>query len=304
MNFKDKNILVTGGAGFVGSKISEKLIELGANVTILDNLKTGRMELIPEKAMFYFGSVDNYKIVKTLCFKKDYVFHLASNVLLDESISADIDTNIIGTLNLLDCINKETRLVYTSTSSVYGNNKKLDLIGESAPIDLLSSYSISKFSAENYIKLKSKNYNIVRYSNIYGPNQSPYNPKCGVISKFLTSETINITGDGSDVRDFTYIDDAVILTLALATTPHANTIYNCSTGIGTNLLDLAKMCAKITNKPIQTIGKRSIDNINKRVVDNFKARTILGWEPKTNLHDGLNKTHEYVKNCCSDTLRP
>ncbi len=309
-NLSGKKILVTGGAGFVGSNISNYLVKNGAKVTILDDFFTGKREFIKDfPCTIIEGTVADAETVRKAVSGNDIVFHLAArNIIVSNSKPReDLEVNVIGTFNVLEaCKNSQTsRLVYTSTASVYGNPKTLP-ISEDAEKLFLSFYSASKFSGEVYANAFYEVFGvpitIVRYSNVYGYNQSPGNPYCGVIGKFMNAairnEPIQIHGDGEQTRDFTFIDDAVWATVEAALVPKAiGETYNIGTGVDVSVNKLAEAIIQITGSKstIQNIDRRDIDNIRRRVINIEKIRHELKFSPQANLTSGLEKTFAWMK---------
>jgi len=308
--FAGRRCLVTGGAGFVGSQVAERLLSLGAQVTILDDFTTGREELVPAAAVLHRGSVTDKPLVNQLVGEADHIFHLAARVLSSSTsdVLTDAEVNIGGMLNLLialrDSPRRDRRLVYSGTTSIYGNPSHLPCTEDERP-SILSPYAASKYAAESYChvfyELFQVPFSIVRYSNVYGPHQSPRNPYCGVISKFLIAaqagQPLGIHGSGMQTRDFTYIDDAVTATLLAAIVPRAEgQIFNVGTGVETTILSLAETVQRITGSrsEIQYIDRRDIDNVQRRVMNIEKARQVLRWIPVTHLHTGLTRTNQWL----------
>lgn len=308
---KGRRVLVTGGAGFVGSQVAGKLVSLGARVTVLDDLTTGREELLPEGLeRFLKGCVTDADTVRGLVESHDLVFHLAARVLASSTkdIYSDYRVNIGGTLNVLlaarDLGAKAPPVVYTSTTSVYGNPRALP-ITEEEPTNILSPYAASKFAAESYSHAFVEMYGlpivVVRYSNVYGPHQSPRNPYCGVVSRFLEAglqgAPLCIHGSGMQTRDFTFIDDAVLATLLAGLTPRAvGEVFNIGSGVETNVRELARLVSTLVRPEprVEYIDRRDIDNVQRRVVNIEKARRLLRWVPETPLERGLAVTLEWL----------
>lgn len=311
-NLTGRKVLVTGGAGFVGSRLAGKLVTLGAQVTVLDDLTTGRKELLPAGLdRFLEGSVTEAETVRELVRENEYVFHLAARVLASSTkdIYSDYQVNIGGTLNVLlaarDLGSKAPPIVYTSTTSVYGNPRALPIV-EDEPTNILSPYAASKFAAESYAHAFVEMYGlpivIVRYSNVYGPHQSPRNPYCGVVSKFieaaLKGAPLCIHGSGMQTRDFTFIDDAVLATLLAGLTPRAlGEVFNIGSGVETNVRELARLVCSLgrPESQVEFIDRRDIDNVQRRVVNIEKARRILRWVPETPLDRGLATTLAWLR---------
>src|SRR5436190_2984632 len=224
---ENARVLVTGGAGFIGNNLVRRLMREGARVTVLDDLFTGRLENLPRKGFeFVQGSVCDPAIVEKLVSDAEIVFHAAARniVVSTRNPREDFETNIGGTLNMLLAARatngRVKRMVYTSSTSVYGNPKYLP-INEDDHLSLLTPYAVSKLGGENYCMAFFESYGVpttaVRYSNVFGPGQDPANPYCGVVAKFIDSlfagQAPVIHGDGNQTRDFTYIDDAVEATV-------------------------------------------------------------------------------------------
>jgi UDP-glucose 4-epimerase len=306
-SFGGRRILVTGGAGFVGGALTQKLVEAGARVTVLDDLFTGNPETVPTGAEFVQGSVTDEKLVDELVAANSLVFHMAARNIIASTANPrdDFATNIGGTLNILLAAraNKVDRVVYTSSASVYGNPRSIP-INEDDVLVPLTPYAVSKLAGENYCQAFYESYGLptacVRYSNVFGPGQRPDNPYCGVVSKFLVDahagRSLSVHGDGEQTRDYTYVDDAVEATLLAAIRPRAEgEVFNVGTGIETSVNGLAEAIGSALNTPvtITKIDRRDIDNIRRRVVNIEKARRMLRWTPQVTLEQGLGRTAEW-----------
>ncbi len=238
-------MLVTGGAGFVGSNLARRLIAEGARVTILDDFFTGKLSNLAGLDGRYTmvrGTVTDLETVMNLVAQAKIVFHLAARNIIASTRNPleDFQTNIGGTLNILMAARDRQieRVVYTSSVSVYGNPKYLP-INEDDRISLLTPYAVSKYGGEGYCQAFYESYDlpvaVVRYSNVYGPWQDPANPYCGVIAKFIDKVKAGLApeihGDGQQTRDFTFVDDAVEATLIAALSPKAEgEVINIGTG--------------------------------------------------------------------------
>ncbi|HSB93132.1 MAG TPA: NAD-dependent epimerase/dehydratase family protein [Flavitalea sp.] len=309
--FSGKKILITGGGGFIGSNLVKRLVQEDCELTVLDDFFTGSREHIKSlPCEIIEGTVTDVELVNKCVSGKDIVFHLAARniIISNKNPREDLEVNVVGSFNVFEaCRNHNvSRVVYSSTSSIYGNPKILP-ISEDAENLFLSFYSASKFSAEVYAKAFHEVYGlpiaVVRYSNVFGYNQSPSNPYCGVIGKFLDSALANtpitIHGDGEQTRDFTFIDDAVQATIQCAVAPKAiGETYNVGTGVEVSVNTLAGMIRDVTGTTceIQYIDKRDIDNIRRRVVNIEKARHELKYSPQFTLKRGLEKTVEWFRN--------
>jgi UDP-glucose 4-epimerase len=210
--------------------------------------------------------------------------------------------NVGGSYNVFEaCLEHNVKkVVYASTSSIYGNPKRLP-VQENDEKRFLNFYSASKYSAEIYAKTFHEVFDlpvtILRYSNIYGPYQTPANPYCGVIGKFITAALegtpLMVHGDGRQTRDYTYIDDAVEATIAAAVYPQTTgQDYNIATGIQTSVLDLANAIIRITqsSSPIEHVENRDIDNIRFRCIDVEKSKKDLHYQPEYQIEKGLQST--------------
>ncbi|UCD93589.1 MAG: NAD-dependent epimerase/dehydratase family protein [Candidatus Zixiibacteriota bacterium] len=311
IDFTGTTVLVTGGAGFVGSNCVERIVRAGGKVIVLDDLFTGALENISEGVPYEFvqGSVTDYELVRNLMTRVDYVAHLAArNIIIStKNPFEDFQTNIGGTLNILMAARevKPKRIVYTSSASIYGNPKIIPISEDESPLTF-SPYSVSKLAGENYCYAFYETYfvavTVVRYSNIYGPRQNPDNPYCGVVSKFImTAEaggSIQVHGDGHQTRDFTYVDDAVDGTLTALLSPRADGMsFNLGTGSETSIIDMVNILSELLGKKIacEHIDRRDIDNIRRRVLNIERARTRLRWQPRVTLREGLRRTIEWYR---------
>jgi UDP-glucose 4-epimerase len=311
IDFTDSTVLVTGGAGFIGSNVVDRIVKAGGRVIVLDDLFTGSLDNIDSGIPYEFveGSVSDYELVRDLMAKSDFVAHLAArNIIIStKNPFEDYKINIGGTLNILMAA-RETRpkgIVYTSSASIYGNPKILPILEDETPLTF-SPYSVSKLAGENYCYSFYETYfvpvSVVRYSNIYGPHQNPANPYCGVISKFIQSiednQPVQVHGDGHQTRDYTYVDDAVEATLLALLSPRADgMVFNVGAGTETSVLDLTAMISELMGKPAryEHIDRRDIDNIRRRVLNIERIRTRLRWQPQVTLREGLRRTINWYR---------
>lgn len=305
-------VLVTGGAGFVGSNVVGRLIECGARVTVLDDFFSGRIENLPSQGPnleVVHGSVTDESVVDELVRGADFVVHMAArNIIVStKNPREDFATNIGGTLNVLIAArdSRVRRTVYTSSASVYGNPRYLP-INEDDATNMLSPYAVSKFGGENYCRAFFESFGLpvsaVRYSNVYGPMQRPDNPYCGVVAKFFEAAASGraplIHGDGEQTRDYTYVGDAVDATLLALVSPRSEgQVYNVGTGRETSVNQLVETILRVTGSTAEAthVDRRDIDNIRRRVLNIEKARRELRWIPETTLERGLKKTHDWLR---------
>lgn len=310
MPFTGTKVLVTGGAGFVGSNLVDRLVEMNANVIVLDDLFTGRTSNIQQfdKIEFIEGSVADTKIVNELVEGVDFIFHLAvRNIIVStKEPELDFEVNARGTFNILLAAKKHgiKRLIYTSSASIYGNPHYLP-INEFDNINILNPYAASKFTGEcncfAYYESFRVPVAVVRYSNVYGVRQNPGNPYCGVISKFfdasMEGKPLQIHGDGEQTRDFTYVSDAVDATILAALSPKADgQVFNVGSGKETTINYLANQINNLcgNKSEIKHIDRRDIDNIRRRVMNIEKIRHFLRWVPTVNLQAGLRRTYQWL----------
>lgn len=313
-NIKGKNVLVTGGLGFVGHNLVKTLVEdYQCQVTVVDNCinsSPASLGATLDKVNFKQISVLDEAFYPLLN-DTEYIFHLACIQIAHSGSdpALDLRVNAESTLNILQYIRinrppKLVRFVYTSSASVYGSSKNLPC-REDGVTRVLSQYAATKLLGEQYTLMYQKLYAIpatsVRYSNVYGTGQSPRNPYCGVIGKFvdyaLAGKDLTIFGDGQQTRDYTYITDAVDATILAAVHPAAlGGVFNIGTGVETTVLQLARLIKDYSgNIEIKHIPERDIDNIRRRYMDIELIHTELGWAPTITIEDGLTKTIEWYK---------
>jgi len=292
--------LVTGGAGFIGSHIVDRLIGLGHEVICIDN------ESAVSNEQFYWNSkADNYKydicdydLIEPLFKGVDYVFHLASDARIQIAIQSprkSMHTNAVGTFNILEAskTNNVKRVIYSSTSSSYGKKNTLPNIESQKP-DPLTTYSSAKIFGENLMRVYFNLYGLetvsLRYFNVYGerhPLKGQYAPVVGLFLKqFKEGLPLTIVGDGTQKRDFTYIKDAVEANILAATSNNQSIFgetYNIGTGKNISILDIAKT---ICNN-VQYIEDRP-GEVKETLADNSKAKNDFGWEPKHELLEWMH----------------
>jgi UDP-glucose 4-epimerase len=310
-NLAGQRIVVTGGAGFVGSNVVRRLLAERARVVVLDDFYTGNDHNLPDdesNLAIVRGSVTDFDVVRDVFKGAGLIFHLAArNIIVStRNPREDYEVNIGGTLNVLLAAREVgvPRVVYSSSTSVYGNPRYLP-INEDDATNMLSPYAVSKFAGENYCKAFYESYGlstaVVRYSNVYGTAQRPDNPYCGVVAKFFESamagQPLRIHGDGEQTRDFTYIDDVVEATLLAGVSPKADgQVYNIGTGREVTVNQLARMIIEVTGANVEPayVDRRDIDNIRRRVLNIEKIRRELRWAPSITIELGLRRTYDWL----------
>lgn len=301
--------LVTGGAGFIGSNIASELLEKGYSVRILDNFSSGKRENL--KGMendieLIEGDIRSYHIVQDSLKDIDIVLHQAALPSVPRSIKDPIttnDVNINGTLNILEAaVNlKVKRVVYASSSSVYGDNPVLPKVETMIP-NPLSPYAVSKLTGEKYCNVFSRIYGLetvcLRYFNVFGPRQDPASQYSAVIPKFIKAINQNkqpvIYGDGEQSRDFTYISNVVQANILAATADCESGIsVNCAVSGQITLNELIREMNKLMDKDIKPVyeGPRAGD-IKHSYADINLAEKTLGYKPVVSFQEGLKKTIE------------
>lgn len=320
MNFKeqlkDKSILVTGGAGFIGSNLCETLLELGSKVTCLDNFSTGKRENIENlknspNFTLIEADIRDIEACKKACEHKDFVLHQAALGSVPRSINDPItsnDVNVGGFLNMLvaarDC--GVNRMVYAASSSTYGDSESLPKV-ENVIGKPLSPYAITKYVNELYADVFKKTYDFdtigLRYFNVFGRKQDPNGAYAAVIPKFviqlMNHQSPTINGDGSYSRDFTYIDNVIQMNLRALTVenPDAlNQVYNTAVGDRTTIKEMAQLLKKFLSEYDAEIGHVEIlhGSIRKGDVPHSlasieKAKKLMGYEPSHEFSDGLKE---------------
>ncbi|KKP60016.1 MAG: hypothetical protein UR52_C0001G0096 [Candidatus Gottesmanbacteria bacterium GW2011_GWA1_34_13] len=303
-------ILVTGGAGFIGSHIVDSYVKLGHQVIVIDNLITGRLKNLNPKAKFYQIDITNRQEVARLfdTEKPEILNHHAAQMDVRKSVEDpifDAQTNILGFLNLMEEGRKNglKKVIFASTGGAIYGDANIIPTPEIYLTNPVSPYGISKLTTEHYLYyynwLYKINFCVLRYSNVYGPRQNPHG-EAGVIAifikKMLNNEQPIINGDGTQIRDFVYVLDVVTANVS-ALNISQPIIVNIGTGIGTNLnvlFDELNQAAHLRFNKIYGPGK--LGEQKTSTLDATNASKILNWKPRYDLKQGLLETVNFFKN--------
>ena len=294
-------ILVTGGAGFIGSHIAEYLVQRGDDVTVLDNLITGSKEnltKISDKINFVNGDIRDHKLLEELVSDTTGVFHEAALASVQQSFSMKdeyIDVNVTGTENIFKLAKEYGfKIVYASSSSVYGNPKKIP-VKEDDERNPINPYAKTKLDGEDLAKKYSEiGVKVIglRYFNVFGKRQSK--EYAGVIKLFLQriqqKKSPKINGDGLQTRDFVHIDDVVKANVLAMDSDINHRFLNVGSGLPTSVLDLANLIIEVSGLPLEPIHGPELSGDVKATQSDIKLiRKLLNWEPKMKLDDWLTK---------------
>jgi len=309
MNFLSKKVLVTGGAGFIGSHLVDRLIKEGYRVVVIDNLSTGKRANLNPKAKFYKADIQDSKISHIFRKEKpELVFHYAAHIEARKSVEDPISNakvNILGSLNVLEnCrkFNVKEIIFASSGGEIYGAAKKIPTPEDYLP-QPISPYGVSKLTIEKYLdayyRLFGLKYKTLRYGNIYGPRQNPYG-EAGVVaiftSKMLKSEQPLIHGNGKQTKDYIFIEDAIEATI-MSLKKNLVGSLNIGTGKETSVLEIF---SKIKNLTKSSVKEKHIPPppclFSRGCLDIKKARKVLNWQPKYSLEEGLGETVKWFKN--------
>ena len=304
-----EKVIVTGGAGFIGSHLAEELARRGYQVTILDDLSTGEMENIKEllkkgSVQFIQDSITNFSLLKELFQGAIYVFHQAALPSVPRSVKdplAASEVNITGTLNVLLAArdNKVRKVVYASSSSVYGDTPTLPKKEDMVPHPQ-SPYAVSKLAGEHYCRVFQEVYGLatacLRYFNVYGPRQNPDSQYAAVIPRFIRwaseGSPLIIFGDGEQTRDFTFIADAVEANI-LAAESNASGVFNIGRGKSITINELAKLVTKLTGNNVEPVHQEPREGDIRHSLADISQAKIFGYEPRYNLEEGLEETRRF-----------
>ncbi len=316
MTASPRTILITGGAGFIGSALARALLARGDRIVIVDNLSTGFERNVPSAAEFVRGDVSDREVVRSLFARHrfDVVLHLAaqvSNIVSHQDPWLDMRTNVGGTINVLEEVRlrRVPRLLYASSMALYGTPDTVPVTEESR-LRPLSPYGVSKLAAEHLVHNTARRNDLgfelsvtsLRMFNVYGPGQSLQNPYQGVVGVFISNvlrgTPITLYGDGNQTRDFVYIDDVVNCWLAALDNPAAaGQQFNVGSGREhsiNELIDAVLSSFGLARSTYQVLRQPELPGDQRSIrADTSKANRLLGWAPGVPLYEGLTRTIEW-----------
>ncbi len=300
------NYLITGGAGFIGRHLANRLVAQGHNVRVIDDLSAGEKEALDRRILFTRGDVRDQPKLWMLLHDIDVVYHLAAKVSLPQSVLYPReynDVNVGGTVALMEAMRAigAPRIVMASSGTIYGDQKRQP-VDESVPPDLRTPYAVSKLASEHYIFTLGRHYGIqavaLRIFNAYGPGQAlppaypPVVPQ--FINRILRGGSVVVFGDGCQTRDYVYIDDVVDALIAAGREQSLDgEVINIGSGIETSVSELIAHIEKVAGRQAHIIhNAEQSGGVRRLVADIEKAQRLLGFQPQKNLLDGLRRTIE------------
>ncbi len=303
-----RKVIVTGGAGFIGSHICDQLIERDFAVAVIDDLSTGKRQNLPPDARFYHTDIRDQAVSEIFAEEKpEYVFHLAAQMDVRKSVADpayDAEVNIGGTVNLLEAgraVNLK-KIIYASTGgAIYGEPKHIPA-SENIPVEPLCPYGISKHTVEHYLELYRKlygmNYTVLRFPNVYGPRQDPHG-EAGVVAIFarlmLSGKQPKIFGDGTKTRDYVYVEDIVEANMR-ALEGGDGAVLNLGWGeqvTDQQIFDGVRDAVGCSSTP--EYAPKRLGEVGHIALDASLARKVLGWEPRISLHEGLRRAVQFYR---------
>lgn len=292
-----KKVLVVGGAGFVGSHLTDKLVELGHEVHVLDNLSGGKQEQVNKEAIFHLADITKLDKIKSLFEGVEWVFHLAALPRVPYSIEHPLETNetnVTGTLNVLFAAKEAgvKKVIYSASSSAYGDQPTLPLV-ETMTAQPKSPYGLQKHIGELYARMFSLIYGLptvsLRYFNVYGPRYNPEGAYALVIGKFIEQkkrgEPLTITGTGEQTRDFTNVKDVVRANILAAESDKVGKGEVINIGAGNNV-SVNRVAELVGGQVVHIVARLEPQN---SLADNRLAKELLGWSPEIKIEDGIKE---------------
>ncbi|MCJ7823774.1 MAG: NAD-dependent epimerase/dehydratase family protein, partial [Anaerolineales bacterium] len=302
-------ILITGGAGFIGSHVVSRYLDLGYGVVVVDDLSTGRLSNLDPRATFYQMDIQDPQL-REIFFREqpEVVNHHAAQMNVRRSVADpifDAQVNVVGSLNLIECAKAfgVRRFVYISTGgAVYGEPEYLPC-DENHPINPICQYGASKHTVEHYLYMYHENYGlesiVLRYPNVYGPRQDP-NGEAGVIAIFtglmLAGKPVTINGDGEQTRDYVYVGDCARANVMALESSIEHSIFNLGSGKGTSVNEIFGHLSELTDfRDSAHNGPAKVGETRHIYLDATRATDRLGWKPEVSLAEGLAKTVAYFR---------
>jgi UDP-glucose 4-epimerase len=301
-------VLVTGGAGFIGSHLVDRLIQEGHEVVVVDNLSTGKRRNLNRAARFFKLDIQSWRLERVFRNERpNLVMHLAAQMDVRKSVEDpifDAQVNVLGMLNILQQAIKYgvQKVVFSSSGGAIYGEQEIYPAPESHVMRPLSPYGISKLCGEQYLSYYQRVNGLqivsLRYANVYGPRQDP-DGEAGVVAifiqKLLNNEQAIVNGNGRQTRDFVYVEDVVEANLAVMGQEIQGT-YNVGTGEETSINDLLRILVRHTNSTCKEVhGPAKNGEQTRSVIDSSKLRQELSWESRTELSEGLKRTVDYFR---------
>jgi UDP-glucose 4-epimerase len=306
-------VIVTGGAGFIGSHLTDAFLARDDDLTVIDDLSSGRPGRLDSRVTLHKASVvDGTALTEIVgSVKPELICHLAAQIDVRASVvqpSADAEANVIGTINVLEAAREVgARVLFCSTGgALYGRDAPIPSLEDVMPLPE-SPYGIGKHCAEQYVGLYNRlhqcSHSVLRLANVYGPRQDPTG-EAGVVpifcSQVLAEVRPTIFGDGTQTRDFVYVGDAVAAFIAAADQRRPGT-WNIGTGVEVSILELAKVIADVTGKPMEpTLAEPRPGELQRSALAVERARRDLGWQAKTTLADGVRAVYRWIESGTAD----
>lgn len=312
----NRKVLVTGGAGFIGSHVAEAYLAQGDRVWVVDDLSSGRERNVPEQAEFVHASIGDDAVAQLFSQVGgfDIVSHHAAQVDVRKSVNdprMDARINVDGLLNVLECAREHgvQRFIFVSSGGVVYGEPDVRPTPETAPKLPLSPYGVTKLSAEFYLhyyhRIHGLDYAALRYANVYGPRQDPHG-EAGVVAifstRFIEDAPVTVFGDGEQTRDYIFVGDVVAANMMVTdvqlplSTQLDQRAFNVGTGVETSVLELAQTLGRAAGKaPDVRHAEARPGELRHSCLDATKLRR-LGWQPAQTLEDGLRTTYEFIRN--------
>jgi UDP-glucose 4-epimerase len=306
-----RTALVTGGAGFIASHLVNRLIVDGWNVTIVDNLRTGKRENVDDRATFYEMDLLSPELAQVFEQRRpNVVFHLAAQASVTQSMADPVEDariNVVGTLNLLQACGEwpVDHFAFTSTGGALYGEAGTEPRAEDHPVKPISVYGASKYAAEGYLRVLAEAagfpYTVLRPGNVFGPRQDPTG-EAGVVAIFakqmLAGEPVTVFGDGTQERDYIYVDDIVEANIRAVNSDSTDgsRAFNIGTGIRTNVLRIFELLAEATGYSTPPVhAPKRTGEVQRIYLDAGKAHRELGWKPMVSIGDGIRRTVDAMR---------